>query len=153
MRFDLKRPCAECPFTREAGGYLSEERAEEIARCILHGNVTFTCHKHLTGEHILNEEDGCEKVDGLEDEVCNSYHPGSNDQHCAGALAFYDKLSQQAPHKNAPANKYVSNQMIQIAERLGIRNPKLLEPSSKSKVYDSIEDMAAAHRDNVRRTR
>ena len=155
MRFDLKKPCAECPFTRTAGGYLSKERAKEIARYILYGNVTFTCHKHLTGDYVEGEEDSYkedEDQNADQDEVCNSYRPDSNDQHCAGALAFYDKLSAQKQPRHGSAKEYVSNQMIQIAERLGLRNTQRLHPSSQSMVYDSIEEMAAAHSNNVRRS-
>lgn len=72
MRFDQKRPCAECPFLRTAGGYLHPVRAREIAENMLDWNgQTFQCHKTL---HIAEKRFG--KADA---------------QHCAGALIFAEK--------------------------------------------------------------
>lgn len=119
MRFDLRKPCPECPFTKTAS-YLNGERAREIAEAVANDNRTFTCHKHLHGER---EED---------DEGDENYSPGRADQMCAGAMAFVEKL--KAP-----------NQMLQIAERLGLRDVERLLPESLDMVYDSIDAMAAGH--------
>lgn len=62
MRFDLKRPCRECPFLK-GRSYLHSERAREIAEVTLVGDKTFTCHKTLDHEH----------------------------QHCAGALIMSER--------------------------------------------------------------
>jgi hypothetical protein len=46
MKFDLRRPCAECPFRPDRPGFLCRARAEEIAGALRMG-ATFTCHKTL----------------------------------------------------------------------------------------------------------
>ena len=71
MRYDLKKPCDECPFLREGGVRLTRERIKEIAGMMLSANGGhFPCHK-TTG------------VAGNCD--------GKNEQHCAGALIFAEK--------------------------------------------------------------
>lgn len=72
MNFDLKRPCADCPFRTDVPGYLSKARAAEIAHSLIEGQQTFSCHK-------LNDfsEDG-EAIEG------------HKSQHCAGALIFLE---------------------------------------------------------------
>lgn len=139
MRFDLKKPCPECPFTRAAGGYLTPERAREISQAVLYGNLTFACHKHLNGTHdeLHDAENGMA-----------AYQPSGEDQHCAGALAMYDKLAS-----TGTGHHYVANQMIQIAERFGLRDPERLDARSGDDVYDSVKEMAQAHHSNQPRTR
>jgi hypothetical protein len=119
MRFSLKQPCEHCPF-RTDQCFLNGQRAREIAEAVAVENKTFTCHQHLHGEHDDDPEGDVE------------YHPSTVDQMCAGAMAFVEKLG-------------VPNQMLQIAERLGLRDPSRLDPASRAAVYDSIEDMAAGH--------
>ena len=47
MRFDLHKPCANCPFRTDCPpAWLSGARAEEIAEAVAGGN-TFQCHKTL----------------------------------------------------------------------------------------------------------
>jgi hypothetical protein len=118
MRFDLRKPCPQCPFRPSAGGYLHPERAREIALAVTEGNVTFTCHKTISGE-IDDEDEGI-------------YRPGFGDQMCAGAMAFIEKCG-------AP------NQMLQIAERLGLRDPDRLLPAALDDIYGSVDEMAAGH--------
>jgi hypothetical protein len=120
VRFSLKSPCAECPFNKSQS-YLNEARAREIAEAVAVENRTFTCHKHLHGEYADDDE--------AQEE---GYSPTVRDQMCAGAMAFVEKLG-------------VPNQMLQIAERLGLRDPSRLDPASLDEVYDSIDDMAAGH--------
>lgn len=46
MNFDLKKPCAKCPFRTDClKGWLGEERAEEIATGITEEQQTFSCHE------------------------------------------------------------------------------------------------------------
>lgn len=116
MRFDLRKPCPQCPFRPAAGAFLHVERAREIAQAVTEGNVTFSCHKHLHGRERSN----------------GSYNPGHGDQMCAGAMAFVEKLG-------------AANQMLQIAERLGIRDPNRLLPEALADVYESVEAMAQGH--------
>lgn len=66
MKFDLKKPCDNCPFRRAGGVRLTRDRVVEIAQPLLEegGGHTFACHKTLDQpEH----------------------------RHCAGALLFSAK--------------------------------------------------------------
>lgn len=40
MNFDLKKPCAECPFIKSNKYYFSKSRSKEIIKA-----TSFTCHK------------------------------------------------------------------------------------------------------------
>lgn len=79
MKFQLRKPCRDCPFLR-GRGYLHPQRAEQIANYVLRDDKTFACHKHLKG----HGEDG---------EAIQS----TTDQHCAGALL----MDKKAGHPNA----------------------------------------------------
>jgi hypothetical protein len=46
MKFEIKRPCAECPFRADVHPYL--RRAGEIARQMKNDHFWFACH-HTTG--------------------------------------------------------------------------------------------------------
>lgn len=63
MKFDLTKPCKECPFRTDRPGYLRADRVEEITDALL-GGQTFQCHKTIRA--------------------------GVEDQHCAGALVFLE---------------------------------------------------------------
>lgn len=95
MKFDLKRPCAQCPFRTDIKPYLRPERAEEIGEALLAGQ-TFTCHKTVDYDLIEEDDEGCE----------THYLGGDKDQHCAGAMIFLE--AQERP-----------NQLMRIAERFG----------------------------------
>jgi hypothetical protein len=43
MRFNLRRPCENCPFRSDIAGYLDPRRAIEIANAL--ERKTFACHK------------------------------------------------------------------------------------------------------------
>lgn len=74
MRFDLKKPCSNCPFRIRGGIRLRPDRAEEIAyAAIANPGGTFPCHKTT----IMVDDD-------LEE--------GPDTQYCAGALIFAHKL-------------------------------------------------------------
>jgi hypothetical protein len=46
MRFDIKRPCAHCPFRKDVPGYLHRERASELARQLVDDDLSwFACHE------------------------------------------------------------------------------------------------------------
>lgn len=50
MNFDLKKPCADCPFKNDKPyqkGWLGRERAIEIAETLVEKDQTFQCHKTL----------------------------------------------------------------------------------------------------------
>jgi hypothetical protein len=119
VRFDLRKPCVQCPF-RPGGVLLNGPRAQEIADAVTIGDVTFTCHKTISGEH-LELDDGEER-----------YNPGRGDQMCAGAIALIRKTG-------------AANQMLQIAERLGLCDPNRLSPEAEGMIYESVEAMVEAH--------
>lgn len=92
MKYTMKTPCKECPFTMSRSAF-SDRRLKEFA------SGTFPCHK--TAE--LDEE---------------GYQATDKSVHCAGALIFLEK-------RNSP------NQMMRIAERLGMYNHKELDMEAK----------------------
>lgn len=72
MNFNLKKPCADCPFRTDKPhqkGWLGRERAQEIADAITQLDGTFTCHKTLQQPQALQ-------------------------QHCAGAMIMLEHLEQ-----------------------------------------------------------
>jgi hypothetical protein len=75
VRFDLTKPCSECPFRYDINGYLTEERAEEIVEALLRG-ATFSCHK--TNDY------------GDEGEPIET----GDSQHCAGAMILLEHQEQ-----------------------------------------------------------
>lgn len=67
MDFDIKKPCATCPFKRQGGVALTAGRAYEIGWMMLHPQGgTFACHETTTAGGAR----------------------GDKEQHCAGALIF-----------------------------------------------------------------
>lgn len=101
MKFDLIRPCADCPFRSDKKFYLAKGRAREIIDGITREQKTFSCHKTNTS---------CDDEDGMMRETEKS-------QHCAGALIMLERM-------NKP------NQMMRIAERLGMYDRTKLDMSS-----------------------
>lgn len=61
MKFDLKRPCDQCPFLKQGGARVRPARAREIAAA-----DTFVCHKTID-------------------------LPTDDRQHCAGHLIHHEK--------------------------------------------------------------
>lgn len=76
MRFQLTKPCGNCPFRTDVRPYLTRRRAEEIGDGITHGDKTFSCHK-------TNDYD---RPDG-EVETPDT-------QHCAGAMIMLEHMGQ-----------------------------------------------------------
>ena len=77
MNYDLKKPCANCPFRTDIAPYLTKGRVREIDQALVRG--TFACHK-TTGV----EKDGEITVDS------------SEMQHCAGALILLEKTGRSS---------------------------------------------------------
>lgn len=69
MKFELTRPCTQCPFRSDRPGFLRPARVHEIFRKITESQQSFTCHKTLSLS--LREH-----------------------QHCAGALILLEALEQ-----------------------------------------------------------
>lgn len=76
MKFDLRRPCPQCPFRSDIAAFLTPGRVREITNTMIRQQGTFACHK--TTAH---DDDG---------EHC----PSSSEQHCAGALIFLERLGR-----------------------------------------------------------
>jgi len=75
MKYDLKKPCAACPFTRSPGAIrVRLERARQLAKC----STTFPCHSTVDYET----------------------HNRAAEQHCAGALLYAYK-ADLVPHQLA----------------------------------------------------
>jgi hypothetical protein len=88
MNFDLRAPCANCPFRTDITFYLDTSRVVEICDAITRRQHTFACHK--TTKH---------------DDETGRCIPHKGEQHCAGALVMLERLDRP-------------NQMMRIAERL-----------------------------------
>ena len=100
MKFDLKRPCPNCPFRTDIAPYLTAARVEEITTAVIDQDQSFACHE--TTEY--SEESGdLEQVE--------------NSQFCAGAML----LSETGRF---------GNQWLQLAERLTKFDPAKLDRSS-----------------------
>lgn len=76
MKFDLKRPCAHCPFRTDIRPYLHGARAQEIVDSMIQHDGYFPCHKTI--EH---DDEG-------EGVVLDT------SQHCAGATILLEKIDR-----------------------------------------------------------
>jgi len=115
MPFQLKKPCRDCPFRTDVPAYLNRGRATEIAKSLDHHS--FPCHK--TTDHTGDEyEDG--EWQGWQDEW----------QHCAGAEIMREKMDRPGD-------------MLQISQRLGIRDPSRLKMDSP--VFDDEQAFIDHH--------
>lgn len=74
MKFDLCRPCAECPFRTDRPGYLTRASAQSITDALIQHDQTFACHKTVD----YSATDAGEVT--------------SDSQHCAGALLLLERL-------------------------------------------------------------
>ena len=77
MKYELTKPCDNCPFVYTKPFPLKRARVEEIIDGLLHKDIPFSCHKTTTQK-------------GRD---CSH----KNSQHCAGALIFLEK--QERPHQ------------------------------------------------------
>lgn len=100
MRFNLKKPCRDCPFKNDRSFIgLSADRKQEIVDSIVKDIAPFTCHKT-----ILHDDDG-------------EGYATDNTEHCAGAAILLEK--------NARPGAY-----LQVAARLGVYDPDKLDMGS-----------------------
>lgn len=90
MNYDMKVPCAKCPFRRGTPMRLLPARIREIERAVnQHNGATFPCHETVD---YSNSSSG---------------RATERTQHCAGALIYAEKHG-------------VSSQLTRISERLGM---------------------------------
>ena len=107
MKYDLRRPCPKCPFRPDVPAYLRGGRAQEIATAIAAGGG-FPCHQ--TTVEVEDDEDDVEGCDRA---------PTPDSQMCAGALLVMENL-------DAP------NQIVRVAERIGLYDASKLDRSAPS---------------------
>jgi len=114
--FKLKRPCSDCPFRKGNGERfaLPDERIAGIVRA-----DAFQCHK--TVDYSIDDAD----------ENAAVLRQGDKPQQCAGIMAIL--------HREG-----LENQIMQVAERLGVLNPDELDPMGEA--YDNLSDALTAHR-------
>jgi hypothetical protein len=83
MRFDLKKPCKNCPFRTDGTAirFSCRERAEEIAESAYRNG--FPCH--LSADYLDDEQFG----------EAGGFTFGEDTQHCAGALIMFMKQHEE----------------------------------------------------------
>lgn len=114
MKFDLKKPCANCPLLRsDKRVSLRHARIREIHRYLTDAQgASFPCHK--TVDH------------GQDDLPDHEYTPDGSESHCAGGLIY--SLIQEQP-----------NQLTRVALRLRVIDPdELLR--HQDLVFSSLEE-------------
>lgn len=119
MKFNLKKPCSNCPFRNDKPklkGWLGAERAGSIYDSIIEGAV-FPCHK--TNDNESQPENGF---------VHQEKH-----QFCAGALILLEKTGDAS-----------KSNMIRMAERLRLYDKNILEMDAP--VFDSRAALLAWHK-------
>lgn len=109
MKFNLHRPCADCPFRKDVAFYLRDARRLEIAESLSHDG-TFVCHKTTDGDWSDEGE----------------YTPTGNEVHCAGALLVMVK-----------GDELRNNYMMRLAIFYGWLDPEKLDTSAP--VFDSLD--------------
>lgn len=122
MKFDLKRPCAQCPFRTDIEPYLRQSRVRELEHALVQKQQTFSCHK------TVDYSEG-DQEDEQEDE--QEHRPAPDEQHCAGALILLEKLMKP-------------NQMMRWMERVGAYDRTKLD--MRAPVFDSFTVMRRAQR-------
>lgn len=101
MKFDLKRPCNQCPFRTDKAPFISHARAKEIADGMVKHGASFACHKTLG-----HDDDG-------------DTYTKSDSQFCAGAIIMLEKSGQAG-----------NVAMIRGAERFGLYKHSEMEMDS-----------------------
>lgn len=75
MKYNLKRPCSNCPFRSDVHFPMTKARRRDIAKSILNRQETFSCHKtnEFCGDNAIETQ---------------------NSQHCAGAMVILEKMER-----------------------------------------------------------
>ncbi len=124
MKFDLKKPCKNCPFgnTRTRITFVSRERAEEIEESAYRNG--FPCH--LSADDTSDEDE-----DG-------GFVFGENTQHCVGALLMHLKDGESG---NVPFTNLDEDEQDLIRDRLDWSAP----------VFESVEAFLDANTERKRK--
>jgi ribosomal protein S27AE len=150
MRFDLTRPCKDCPFRPDTHFDLRPERVREILGDTRKGGKwwpapSFPCHNTVDYSPYTIAENGrsitCHRcgrtsysqgdVDNLYCGKCKIFHEDAGEyvpptaQQCAGVMIILHREGRP-------------NDAMQIAERFGLWNPANLDPDAP--VYASTEE-------------
>ena len=128
MKFDMTKPCEDCPFRSNKPFYLAPRRAREIADA-LRRDQSFTCHKTI-------DYGAAENSEGETDLEHRPYDP--SEQHCAGATIVLWRMG-------AP------NQWMRLAGRLGLFDPGKLD--MQAPVYEDLDAFVDAIEELDRGTR
>lgn len=122
MRYDLKKPCKNCPFRSDSTRivFACRERAEEIEEQAYRRG--FPCH--LSAE--LVEEDDAPLG------VAPGYHPGENTQYCAGHIIMQLNEEGDMPW---PGINNDEDLVQKLAGQMDMRSP----------VFECAEDFFAAN--------
>lgn len=124
MKFDLKTPCKNCPFsnTRTRIRFVSRERAEEIEESAYRNG--FPCHLSADDTSDDDEEGG--------------FVFGENTQHCVGALLMHLKDDESG---NIPFCNLDEDEQERIKERINWNAP----------VFESVEAFINANTERKRK--
>lgn len=123
MRYDLRKPCSNCPFLRKSGVRLRPERAEEIAAYATDSQgAMFPCHKTT----VTSDDDDVRRV------------TTRDSQQCAGSLIFAEKQG-------------CANQAARMAERIGFYDRRKLDAVAFDLVFDDVDEMVKAQDQPKRR--
>lgn len=107
MKFDLKKPCKDCPFRNDKPqnkGWLGEERAKEIYQTLMNDGL-FPCHK--THDYSRSNDDG-------------KFEHQDSHQFCAGALIMLE--NENTTFNSFPLRMAVSLEMLD-RDRLDKNSP------------------------------
>jgi len=125
MRFDLRRPCAKCPFRADIPAYLTRGRVDELRRELLEQDKTFACHQTVDyaamAEVALDDDD--------DEAAAYAAIPHGEEQHCAGAAILLEKYDRP-------------NQMMRWIARIGGYDCTKLDPCAP--VFDTFDEMRKA---------
>lgn len=121
MKFDLKKPCDNCPFRKSTHFDFPKARAQEI----LYARGGFACHK--TSRTVTDDTTG-DEVESV----------SAQSQMCAGRLIVLERSGYQ-------------DDWMQIGERMGFYDPKKLDMKNADVFEDDKAFLAARSYDRKKR--
>lgn len=121
MNFGLKRPCPKCPFRKDC-----------LKGWLGEGRADEIASSILSGDMTF----ACHETTQHDEDGAHVQHKGEH--HCVGAMILVEK--EEAP-----------NAMLQIAERLGLRDPDVIDPSAAELIFNTGGEFIAHHSGKRRR--
>jgi len=128
MQFNLKSPCKDCPYRTDKEPFITQGRAEELARALL-GDGFFYCHKYVDYD-LVEESEPLDDIDAEEQMEGEFYAGTESDQMCAGSMIMLEHMGQ-------------ANQMMRIAERLGMYDHTQMD--MEAPVFKSSDEFIKHH--------